>query len=127
VKTRVLELLAERLPLVADGVRQEVTPSIKDIVNLIYKLITAPHAESITLAAFKVLRSICITLQPGEESAVTDAVPPVLNTIKQQTSAAPDALSALVPLSLAFVSNRNLSCLTSLQNKTGSTIYTLYA
>ena len=97
-----------------DGIRQEVTDAIKTILSLILELITAPSAGPTTQAAFKALRSIGISLQPGEELIVTNALPPVLNAIKQQTLAAPEALSTLVPLSSVFFHLGRLSVLTSL-------------
>lgn len=98
----------------ADDIRQEATFEMKGILESILKLITAPSAGPTTQAAFRALRSIGLSLQPEEESIVTDAIPPALNAIKQETLAAPEALSALVPLSSVFIQFGRVSVLTSL-------------
>ncbi|KAK2465147.1 hypothetical protein APHAL10511_002839 [Amanita phalloides] len=98
VRAGALDLLAERLPLVTDHIRQQVTLSVKSILHLVCKLVALPD-EPIARSAFRVLRSIGSSLQSGEESVVTEAVPLMLAAIKQQTPSASEALSSLIPLS----------------------------
>ncbi|KAF8626030.1 hypothetical protein AX15_005120 [Amanita polypyramis BW_CC] len=99
VQRGALDLLGERLPLVADNIRQEVSPTVKKITNWICEFIASPHDDVVVQSAFRALRAIGLSLQSGEESAVIDVVPSVLSTIKQKTSVASVALASLVPLS----------------------------
>ncbi|KAF8630264.1 hypothetical protein AX17_005450 [Amanita inopinata Kibby_2008] len=99
VQSGALDLLGERLPLVADSVRQEMTPKINSIVGWIHKLVMSQSSDSVVQHAFRGLRSIGLSLQSGEESSVTEIIPPALIILKQQSSVSPAALASLVPLS----------------------------
>ena len=115
MQTGALDLLGERLPLVADNIRQEVTFVVKNIVDEIHKFIVPPHDDPVVQSAFRALRAIGLSLQSGEESTVIDVIPSVLSTIKEKTAAAPVALASLVPFSsVSLLVQRSLNSLTSL-------------
>jgi U3 small nucleolar RNA-associated protein 10 len=102
VKAGALDLLAERLPMIAINVRQEVTDAVKKIIDWVRIFIESRNDDPVSQSAFRALRSIASSLQPGEESTVNDVVPSILSVIRQQTAGTPIALASLVPLPSVF-------------------------
>ena len=99
-----LDLLVERLPMITNNVRQEVTDTVKKIVNWVRTFIESRNDDPVAQSAFRALGSITSSLQPGEEATVNDVVPSILSIIRQQTASAPFALASLVPLPSVFIS-----------------------
>lgn len=77
--------------------RQDIVPTINDIVAAIQKLLITQTDGVLVSSAFKALRSIGLTLCAGEESCITTIIPQILEAIKKR-AAAPSALAALSPL-----------------------------
>ncbi|KAM6493306.1 hypothetical protein JOM56_011440 [Amanita muscaria] len=98
VQSGALDLLGERLPMIADNVRQTVTDMVKKVIDWIRTLITSQIDVPVMEPAFRALRSIGSSLQPGEEATISDAVPIILAIIKQEAPIAHVALASLVPL-----------------------------
>ncbi|KAG6888638.1 hypothetical protein C0992_007990 [Termitomyces sp. T32_za158] len=97
VQSGALHLLSERLPHITEKTRQTVVPTIVKIVSFIRGLITSQSNEGIIRAAYKALRSIGLSMCPGEESSLTAIVPLILTSIRGCNTASA-ALSALSPL-----------------------------
>ncbi|KZT03292.1 uncharacterized protein LAESUDRAFT_744673 [Laetiporus sulphureus 93-53] len=97
VQMGALELLAERLPAVADRARQELTPTVTKLVGHIRDILVSKPEDSLNNAALHALRSIGDTLCQGEENSLTAAVPLVLASIANE-NAAEAALAALLAL-----------------------------
>lgn len=102
VKQGALELLGERLPHVSEKVRAEAVPIINTILLLLKQIISSLSPGSLSVSALKALKSITITLRPGEENSLTDMIPLVLATTEvSELSAA--AFSALVPMPCVII------------------------
>ncbi|KAG6868785.1 hypothetical protein C0993_010712 [Termitomyces sp. T159_Od127] len=97
VQSGALDLLSERISHITEKTRQTVVPTIVKIINFICGLITSQSNEGLIRAAYKAVRSIGLSMCPGEESSLTDAVPLMLTSIRGRKSASV-ALSALSPL-----------------------------
>ncbi|KAG6866337.1 hypothetical protein C0991_005804 [Blastosporella zonata] len=97
VQSGALDLLSERLSQVTEKTRLSVVPIITKITGVIRGLLSSQTNEALTRAAYNALRSIGLTMCPGEESSLTEVVPLILISIKGRTAAAA-ALSALSPL-----------------------------
>lgn len=95
VQSGALDLLAKRLPDVSSKMRPTLTASINKILAAV-KTISSVQKESIIIDhALQAIKSISMTISPGEESGLTDLVPFVLASTKEKTT----ALSALAALS----------------------------
>ncbi|KAF7307826.1 U3 small nucleolar RNA-associated protein 10 [Mycena kentingensis (nom. inval.)] len=99
VQSGVLVLLSERLATIANQTRLKITSTINSIVEEIRKIIVAHTDGPLALSSFRALRSIALTLNTGEENALTALIPTILAAVKGQTLTAP-ALGALAPLSV---------------------------
>jgi U3 small nucleolar RNA-associated protein 10 len=97
VQAGALELLSDRLSEVSTKMRCEIVPTIIKITEAIRDLLASKSMGSVASSAFRALQSIGITLCPGEESSLTDAIPLILAGIKGRTAAS-SALAALSPL-----------------------------
>lgn len=93
----IFKLLAGELHNVSETVRQDSKALIIKIVDTIKKLISAANSQGIVSSALLALNSITTTLAPGEEHALTTAVPLVINSIRERRATAP-ALTTLLSL-----------------------------
>lgn len=95
-----LSLFAERLPLVADTIRQEVTPTVKAVASFSRECLGRMKSEQeseVVQASLRALLSIGQTMTPGENGVMADAVPAILKAADVSAHAL-YALSALSPL-----------------------------
>ncbi|RDB23790.1 U3 small nucleolar RNA-associated protein 10 [Hypsizygus marmoreus] len=97
VQTGALDLFSERLLIISDKTRFNIVPVIVKILGFVKELLSLQTDPATTLSAFKALRSIGLTLRPGEESSVTDILPLILGAINGYALASP-AMAALSPL-----------------------------
>ena len=77
--------------------RQDIAPTIIKIVAATRDLLVSKTNDSVAPSAFRALRSIALTLCPGEESSLTETIPPILIAIRERTSSS-WALAAMSPL-----------------------------
>ncbi|PFH46286.1 hypothetical protein AMATHDRAFT_155738 [Amanita thiersii Skay4041] len=99
VQSGALDLFSERLPMVADVVREAATPGITSIIEKIRVVITSLQDTTLVQSAYRALRSICLTLQKGEEGSIAKLVPPMLSAVKNRNSSSQAALTSLSSLS----------------------------
>jgi len=97
VQAGALELLSNRLSDVSTKMRQDIVPTIVKIIDAIRNLLVSKANGSIESSALRALRSIGLTLCPGEESSLTITIPAITNAIKERTAVSL-ALAALSPL-----------------------------
>ncbi|KAG5637085.1 hypothetical protein H0H81_005818 [Sphagnurus paluster] len=97
VQTGALDLLSERLPQVSERTRLALVPAIAKIIGVIGELLCSHTVEAISVASFKALRSIGLSLCPGEESALAETIPFILKSIRGRNATVP-AICALSPL-----------------------------
>lgn len=97
-----MELFAEQLSNVATKVRQDSKVVIGKIVDAAKTLLTT-SPETLAVAALHVLRAIADSMIPGEEHALTGAVPPVLKAVSETQTTLP-ALEVLWAQSYVFSS-----------------------
>jgi U3 small nucleolar RNA-associated protein 10 len=71
---------------------------ITKILDSIRKLLPSHPNSPIVQAAFTAVKSIALTMRPGEESALTSLIPIVLAEVQARRSTA-SAIAVLVPLS----------------------------
>ena len=96
-----LELFAEQLPKVATKVRQDSKVVIGKIVDSAKKLL-AVSSETLAIAALHALQSIADSMIPGEEHALTGAVPSVMKAVTEASTTLP-ALEVLVAQSCVHI------------------------
>lgn len=95
-------LSSERIPKIADGVRNEITTTIGNIVASIVRLL-AREDLILRTHCLKALKSVASTLVPKEEGALTAALPSILVTLNLPDLVA-HALDTLIPLSYVYMS-----------------------
>ncbi|KAI0742763.1 hypothetical protein C8Q80DRAFT_1221194 [Daedaleopsis nitida] len=79
-----LQLLAERLPQVAQHARRTLTPSIVKIAEAVRNILSSAQDHVLVRSALEALGAISTTIAPGEEGAITPATPIVLGWLSQQ-------------------------------------------
>ncbi|KAF9468309.1 hypothetical protein BDZ94DRAFT_1246474 [Collybia nuda] len=97
IQAGAMNLLCERLPDVSPKTRQEIVPTINDIIIAIKNVLTTKADGVLLSSALRAIRSIGLTLSPGEESSITSVIPHIIKVVKTR-SEAPSALAALSPL-----------------------------
>ncbi|KAF7297329.1 U3 small nucleolar RNA-associated protein 10 [Mycena indigotica] len=97
VQIGVLVLFSERLDQVAKGARIKVSSRINEIIGEIRKHLLVHSEGPLAASSFQAIRSIALTMAPGEEGQLTSVVPFILSALKSQRTAEP-ALGALAPL-----------------------------
>jgi len=66
-------------------------------VDLIRNIVSSTPEEGLTISALMALRTISLTMRPGEESSLANAIPAVLAAIQGQKALAA-AMSTLPPM-----------------------------
>ena len=97
VQAGALELFSDRLTEVSTKMRHDIVPTIIKITDRIRNILVSKSEGSVRPSAFRALQSIGLTLCPGEESSLTNAIQPILAAIKGHTATSV-ALAALSPL-----------------------------
>lgn len=97
IQTGALDLLESRLNQVASVVRKEVTSTINGVLECIRRILSSSENSAVVISALKALKSIAETMCPGEETSLTKALSPVLDTIQNRTTTT-EAMATLLPL-----------------------------
>lgn len=71
-----------------DPVRRTATPIINDIVDVIKRIMSSTSNEPLMDSAMKALRTIALTMSPGEESSLASAITSVLAAIRHRNATA---------------------------------------
>ncbi|KAF8654764.1 hypothetical protein AX16_003419 [Volvariella volvacea WC 439] len=99
IQTRTLELLNDRLVYISEEARSRMAPSMTSIIECIITILASPLNDARTRAAFATLKTLSLTVGPGEEAALSHTINPLLGCIKNP-HVADLALSTLAPISV---------------------------
>lgn len=97
IQSGALDVLSSRLHNVTDTIRRVATMAINNIVDLIHKIISSTPEEGLMISALMALRTISLTMCPGEESSLVNTIPSVLAAI-QGRKALGAAMTTLPPM-----------------------------
>ncbi|KAI6037989.1 hypothetical protein EDC04DRAFT_2699173 [Pisolithus marmoratus] len=86
VNIGILEVLAKRIPLVNEPVRQECKATMIQIINHIHEIISHQSAGPLAEAALGALKAIVSTHQAAEVVALQATLPHVIKVIRAKTS-----------------------------------------
>jgi len=92
-----LDVLSSRLQNVTNPVRRVATTTINNIVDLIRKIVLSAPEEGLMVSALMALRTISLTMCPGEESSLVNTISPVLAAIQSRKALAA-AMTTLPPM-----------------------------
>jgi len=81
-------LLASRLPEMSTKARGEGSPRVVHILGTIKAILDNHKKDATAITAFRSLRSIAETLQPGEEGPLTAILPIVVSAMTEEETAA---------------------------------------
>jgi len=87
-------LLASRLPDMSTKARGEGSSSVIHILGTIKAILDSHKKDATAIAAFKSLRSVAETLQPGEEGSLA-AILPIVSAAMTEEETAPVVYGAL--------------------------------
>ncbi|KAJ7270708.1 hypothetical protein B0H12DRAFT_1229192 [Mycena haematopus] len=99
VQRGALDLLSERLHHVASATRLRIATRVNASVEEIRKLLLLHPDGPLAASSYRALRSVAVTMSPGEEGSLTTMVPPILVAIRGRKMAAP-AMAVLASLSV---------------------------
>ncbi|KAK0200852.1 hypothetical protein DFS33DRAFT_1386800 [Desarmillaria ectypa] len=97
VQVGALDLIAERVPLVSDGIRRKSTAAIVKIIERTKDLLVSFPTGPIAVSGLKALQSIGTHICSGEEAALTQALPVLVSDIRSSRNTI-YAMAALSPL-----------------------------
>lgn len=97
VQVGALDLIAERVPMVSDSIRQKSTSAIVKIIESTKDLLISFPTGPIAVSGLKALRSVGAHICSGEEAAITQVLPVLISDIRGSRNTI-HAMSALSPL-----------------------------
>jgi U3 small nucleolar RNA-associated protein 10 len=84
----VLDVLSNRLHNITDTVRRAVSPAIITILDFVRRTISSTSTETLMISSLKALRTISLTIRPGEEGSLANAIPSVLVAMQRRNALA---------------------------------------
>lgn len=124
MQTGVMELLGDRLHLVVEQMRMEISPQVIQIIGNIQTIMARKPSSDLLTSCCSALRAIGVTACDGEEQSMTGVVPALVDLIRTRSMTLPalEALSTFMCVRPACLPIFKSSDVFQLQSSLGSKV-----